>query len=594
MELKRGFWFSTLIILGVFSFSAMGELDSTRYIPVEQVKPGMEAYCLTVLEGTKIERFTAKVLSIVHNSEPGKSRILVLVDDDRFRHIGAVHGCSGSPVYIDGRMAGALAAGWDGSLDPLYLVTPIEDMLEVNKLPAGIEPVSMKIDFASLLNPEKINQQYTQYLQSHYTENKINLPLAVSFPVSVCSQMGPEMQALGLVPISSASGMDSSRTSQAGEFSSFSPGGVLAIPLCSGDLSLAATGTVTEVDGDKVYGFGHSFLGYGQVNMPIASGYVHSVVASRMMSFKFSSPGPPIGTLTFDRNSAVAGLIGQVPSQIPLKIRMNRFDDLQQREYNCQLAINRVLTPLILRMAVLASGETYGPFPPEHHLNYEIKMNLKDHVPIHFSNVSSGRGMLYPSSEASLLLMTMMLNQFEPVEVTSIEVAATVEPKLSAAEVREVRLSGLKVKAGQTITAQVTLEAHRRRHTVHEISLKIPETLPPGTYPLQLLSRDEYISFLQKAAMHRFTPDNVDSMLQTLRQLMSIPRNRLYAVLSLPAGGIIFHGKELPDLPNSHMLLLQDTRRMMPKTLFKRWTQSSIDLDMVPSGALTIPLTVEP
>ena len=122
---------SGLALVSLSACVAGAKLDRTRYIGLDEVRTDMEAYCLTVLKGNNIERFPLKILSIVRNFRPKRDAILVVGTDERFIHAGPIHGCSGSPVYIDGRLAGALAAGWDGSKDPLYLVTPIEEMLRI-------------------------------------------------------------------------------------------------------------------------------------------------------------------------------------------------------------------------------------------------------------------------------------------------------------------------------------------------------------------------------------------------------------------------------------------------------------------------------
>ena len=133
---------SVLVLVSLSATVAGAELDTSRYIGLDEVRTDMEAYCLTVFKGNDIEKFPLKILSIVRNFQPGRDAILVVGTDERFIHAGTVHGCSGSPVYIDGRMAGALAAGWDGSKDPLYLVTPIEDMLRIGTAGSrkGAEP----------------------------------------------------------------------------------------------------------------------------------------------------------------------------------------------------------------------------------------------------------------------------------------------------------------------------------------------------------------------------------------------------------------------------------------------------------------------
>ena len=148
-------------------------------ISLDEVRPDMDAYCLTVFSGSKVEKFPLKVLSVVRNQRPGQDMILVLGTDERFNQAGAVHGCSGSPVYIDGRLAGALAAGWDGSLDSLYLVRPIKDMLEVGTAQGTKVSASTTaaFDFSQPLDLEVYYRQYMERLQERRTDNDLLLPL---------------------------------------------------------------------------------------------------------------------------------------------------------------------------------------------------------------------------------------------------------------------------------------------------------------------------------------------------------------------------------------------------------------------------------
>ena len=156
---------SSLIVLLTLALtlSAVGfSLDASKYIGIDEIHPDMEAYCLSVFSGTEIEKFGLKILSVVRGAKPGQDMILVLGTDERFQHSSAVHGCSGSSVFIDGRLAGALAAGWDGSLDALYLVRPIKDMLEVGSVESSISANNMRVsvfDFSQPLNLESYYQQ---------------------------------------------------------------------------------------------------------------------------------------------------------------------------------------------------------------------------------------------------------------------------------------------------------------------------------------------------------------------------------------------------------------------------------------------------
>jgi hypothetical protein len=257
-------------------------LDKDKYISVDEIKRGMDAYCLTVLAGTEPKKYPLKVVSVIHNMQPGQNRILVMGTDEAFKHIGPVQGCSGSPVYIDGRMAGALSAGWAFSTDPLYAVTPIKDMLRVGSVAdskisavaanSSIFDFSKPIDLTSASKRVFSSLGRSQMAAGGFTA--LPCPLVTSFSPEVCQSLAVDLKGTGLVPLAGG-GSNSSADSD-----EYVPGGVLSIPLVSGDIAMAAVGTVTEVVGNKVYGFGHSFLGQGAVDLPMSAGMVHTVVSN--------------------------------------------------------------------------------------------------------------------------------------------------------------------------------------------------------------------------------------------------------------------------------------------------------------------------
>ena len=256
-----------------------GVWDPTKYISIDEIRPKMEAYCLTTYKGTEIEKFGLEVLSVVRNVMPGRDAILVQGTDERFIHTGPVWGCSGSPVYIDGRLAGALAFSYYFSKDPLYRVTPIKDILRVGHQrntvrkprPAGTtrdvwEPAfafdfSMPIDFAEINRQITTSRLPAKNIQGGLTF--LPCPLITSgLPAEVCEQLNASVEPFGLVAVPGIAGTGTSSAVKSvwqPNDVQLSPGACLVVPLVSGDITIAAIGTVTEVAGDKVYGFGHEF-----------------------------------------------------------------------------------------------------------------------------------------------------------------------------------------------------------------------------------------------------------------------------------------------------------------------------------------------
>ncbi|MCE5187230.1 MAG: hypothetical protein LLF76_14000 [Planctomycetaceae bacterium] len=565
-------------------------------IPVDEVRMDMEAYCLTVFSGTKVEKFPLKIVSVVKNHRPGQDMILVVGDDERFNHASAIHGCSGSPVYIDGRLAGALAAGWDGSVDALYLVRPIKDMLDVGTVESvaqmgrGASAGSvLNYDFNQPLDLAAYYQQSMERLAQRGRAAEMMLPLSGSISADVSTQFGPALRGMGLMPVGGAS-----MPAGAVELNeTFEPGGVLSLVLCGGDISLAATGTVTAVTGSQIFGFGHSFNGEGAVNLPIAAGLVHTVVASRDSSFKFASPGQVIGTLLHDQTCAVRGVIGQQPQTIPLKIGVDYYNDPQDRVYNCFLAQDRTLTPMILQVALTGAGEMQGTLPFEHTVRYSGNISLNGLGPIHIDNVSSGQNLSDVVMDTYSAVGLLMNNPFEEAKIDSIEVKMTVEPRNMAASIWSVNVSNTRVRPGQTIHATVAMKSYRSLEETVSMDFDVPQNLSPGKYVLQILGAQQYQAFVSKMAPQRFRAFDMSTLKSGLSDLFQYRRDRLYAVMAVPSTGIVLRQHELSNLPGTKMLLMQDAKRLEPLEPYRGWAESRLSIDRIVQGAAQVELTVE-
>lgn len=597
-----GFFFKFRAFLPVFAvFSLIGVLcaaetgHDNRYISVDEITTEMDAYCLTVFEGTKVEKFPLKVLSVVRNHRPGQDMILVIGNDERFNHSTAVHGCSGSPVYIDGRLAGALAAGWDASLDALYLVRPIQDMLSVGtgnertqRQPATSGSV-LSYDFNQPLDLAAYYEESMARLATRSGESHLLLPLSGSLAGSLSRSVAPALKGMGLMPVAGEfMPLGTAETTEA-----FEAGGILSLVLCGGDISLAATGTVTEVIGDQIYGFGHSFNGEGAVNLPIAAGYVHTVVASRDSSFKFASAGPVIGTLLHDQTSAVRGVIGQKPNTIPMRIDVDSYNDPKNRVYDCFLAQDRTLTPMILQVALTGAGEMQGTLPYEHTVRYSGSIGLNGGQALRIDNVSSGQNLSDVVMDTYSAVGLLMNNPFEEARIESIDVKMTIEPKNMAASIWSVNVSNTRVRPGQTVSADIALKSYRTLEERVTMDFTVPDNLPAGKYMLQIMGAQQYQAFVTKMAPQRFRAFDMGSLRSGLSDLLAYRRDRLYAVMAVPSTGLVIRRHELSNLPPTKMLLMQDAKRLEPLEPYRGWAENSKPVDKIVQGTAQIELTVE-
>jgi hypothetical protein len=567
--------------------------DSKRYIRVDEVRKDMPAYCLTVLEGEKTEKFDLKVLSILKNVMPGRDLILVVGTDERFKHIGSVHGCSGSPVYIDGRKAGALSAGWDGALDPLYMVTPIEYMLAIDqdsaqtntKAASSLQTMSC-VETSTPLDIHAIRQKAEEMVEKSFPSGT-QLPLATNLSARVCQKISDTFKPVGLVPLQAGADMGTSSNA------AIEPGGVLALPVCSGDIRMAVVGTATEVVGDKVYAFGHAFTGTGAIELPMSAGTVHTVVATRDASFKLASAGPIVGTLRFDSAVGVIGQIGQTPALIDLEVKVKRFDDPQDKTFQCKIARNKVLTPLILRAAIMGAALNQGELPPEHTVRYHCDMTLENGYAMHFGDVSSGASVQEPAMNLFALTAALMNNPFQSLPPRKINLTIDIQPENRAAVLWEARVSNTVVKPGDTVRVCIAVKEFRSEPKEFWVNVPIPSNCPEGKYALQICGIEAYQNFLLKTAPQRFMVTDAKSLLEGLEKILNIPGDRIYVCMPLTPSGIAIRNTELADLPPSKAALLTESKRLLPTIPFQKFIETSVPTGLVLSGTATVELTID-
>jgi hypothetical protein len=605
------FRFFTVVVLTCM-LSATGQArelegvwDPARYIGLDEIKPGMEAYCLTEYGIEGIEKFSMKVVDVVRNINPStgpgsKDAILVKGTDERFIHTGPVAGCSGSPVYIDGRLAGALAFTWTYTTEPLYGATPIAEMLAVGR--AGVsEKSSMQpglvFDYTVPINFTEIERQSSTSVfkienRKSQIANHLPCPLITSgLPAEVCEQLSDAVEPFGFMVVAGPSSIGT--VVEKGESAGLVPGAYIAVPFVSGDITMSTYGTVTDVVGDKVYAFGHFLLGYGQIELPLARAKVHTVVSSIASSFKLGSVAETIGALTTDEAAGVIGQLGLDAKTIPLTIRVDRYNDTEKRLYNCRLVNNRVLSPFYLRMAVAGAALQLGDLPPEHMIEYNVEIGLKDADSITFENVSSGLGLNEMAAECYSAVGLLMNNPYGRVDIESIDCEIRMAPKSIISHIWSAELSDSQVKAGQSIEITAVLESVLAGKKQYQWSMEIPETLAPGKYELTICGYRDYEQFLVKSVPHKFVAQSLPGLIEALNNSLQIDRDKLYCLLTLPPGGVIIETAELPDLPATKALLMQDTKRALRVRPYSHWLEKNLKTGSIVTDKKILQITVE-
>ena len=322
----------------------------------------MRGYGLSDLgDGQGIQRFDVEILGLLRRYAPRQDLILARISGAGLEHRGVIAGMSGSPIYVDGKLIGALAYGWPFSKDPICGITPIQSMLDIRQAPAA-PPVPIGGSSGSAVSTAELLSAFASHsfrdqfdrllapLRAPGNESLAALPLPVSFSgsTSTGSLFSRLTEAAGWMTAPAGAGAPSA---SAAPPSPLKPGSAVSTVLLSGDMVLAANGTVTWVEGDSVLAFGHPFLSMGPVQMPMAESEVLTILPSLYRSFKFSGSGAVLGAVTQDRSTGILGTFGSRATMVPVTVRI-ASEDLPTQTFRFEAVHNSMLTPILTAIAI--------------------------------------------------------------------------------------------------------------------------------------------------------------------------------------------------------------------------------------------------
>ncbi len=351
-----------LISISALLFVSAGPTFAQGFFQLKDVRPGQHGIGRTVFHGNRIEEFQVEILGVLENLTPKQSIVLAKLSGGPLEETGVMQGMSGSPVYIDGKLLGAVALGFPFSKQPIAGIQPIEQMIADSEPPrrpvvargnnAGSSHVN-GTTFPVLVASEKNPVRRPVAVESRFgTLTEISTPLSLAgFDPRTIQAFAPEFRKLGLdVQEGVASGSPSSQALTG----TVQPGSMISVGLLTGDMTISADGTVTYVDGKRVYAFGHRFLDAGSIDLPFARADVVALLPTLNSSFKLSSPREWVGSITSDRSSAIAGEIGRPARTVPLAISV-RSNETSVHDYHFRVISDRLLTPFITQTALSAA-----------------------------------------------------------------------------------------------------------------------------------------------------------------------------------------------------------------------------------------------
>lgn len=525
------------------------------------VRPGMTGEALTVFRGTKPETFKVRVVSIIRNFLPKQDVILVRAEDPRVEFTGIAAGMSGSPVFIEGKLAGAVAYAWSFSKEPLAGVTPIETMLAERQRPRR---GASDMFFAQAdTRPASLDEPRLQ---------QVALPLSVSgISNAALGDLTEQLKPFGMVPVRAGGGGGSGRLPGV-TADKLALGAPVGVQLVRGDMSAVAMGTLTYVQDDTVIAFGHPMFGVGEVNLPMVLGEVHTFIPSLATSFKMASPVAEIGAVVQDRPSCIIGDLTKRATMVPVEVLVTAPDS-EGRTFRAEVARNRRLTPILTSMVVTSAVADAEPDIADMAVavisRLDIRgygsLELRDHL---FSNEGVSPRLL-SSSRGLRALTDLMANPFEPAIIDRVDVDVRIEFRRDVAEIVGVALPGDLVRAGDTMPLRVTLRPYAGPEYTETVPVKIPRRLAGESVRVEVAS-----GTLVKPDTPK--PESLRGFIDNLRSFYT--NTDIVVSLSTPDDGASLRGRLIPTLPQSALDTLRpgnQTRRADSYRVAERTVVSS-------------------
>jgi hypothetical protein len=564
--------------------SAYAAPKSDAYWRVEDIRSGMKGVGRTVVKGTKIETFQAEVLGVLHNTSPGRDLVICRLSGLNLDKTGVIAGMSGSPVYIDNKLVGAVAYAWPYGKEPIAGITPFcqmdgfveaferRDSIRANK-PTRVglrQPLVIDgREFASVTVSEGFEEARASTGDGLWMM-PLRTPLsAAGFTESSLKLLHEQCGRFGLIPVQG--GAAPARIADEEKDTPLQPGSSLAISLIRGDFDLSGIGTVTHIEGKRVYGWGHPFLSLGACEFPLMSGYIITVYPRQTVSFKMGAPLKQLGVINADVSTCIAGWLDREADMLPLRMSVALDADSTARTFNVEIARQRALMPALVLTALSNSIDMQGELPEEMTANLEARIDIEGHGPIvikdTFSGLNSNRAPQTMYGQVGAVVNLLMHNSFQPVRLRRIECRTQIRPGRRTAEIESVELSSDTFEPGETVRATVFLRPYKGVCQRVPLSLALPSDLPEGPYTA-VIGDDLLNARLTLRDNPTLTnPSNLDQVFEAVRVQTSIQRTNLVMRLPLPRSGVAVNGKALPNLPPSMVQILGNSRRSGAQTL---------------------------
>jgi len=527
-------------------------LAATDIMKLAEIRVGMEGEGKTIFKGSTIESFKFKVLGILDKFVSDKNLIIAELFAPELNEGGVIAGMSGSPAYIDGRLIGSVSYGLSNfSKKPIAGITPIEDILKISTYGgpvANVEISDIKIDFS------KENVKSVAAAIQNELVSRMNFSPARQFaPIKLfassrgfCPEAVQFLQGV-FVPLQSIGiGKDADKQKMNSDMFTVRPADAVAIPLIRGDASYAATGTVTHVDGKKVYVFGHPFFNLGTVDFPLHRAEIISVVPSYDSSFKLAATRNMVGAVQQDRFSGVQGELGKTPYMIPLKIFLKN----RNRNFNLEVVNHPLLTPSLtyisLLNALLAEFQEFG----YQSIAVSGKIFIENEENVVLNDLFSGATAFDEFSTLIMAINYYLLNNKEKaIKIQKMDFEISGRETIKKADLENVLIDKNSYLPEELIDINMKLKNEKGERFEEKITIKAPNLKPGSVFYLMVADAGEVTDFDAKIIKTTYFPNKLSALIRAVNNIRR--NNRIYLKIFVPAQGVFIKGFEYSYLPSS-------------------------------------------
>lgn len=553
-------------------------------MPVEELRPGMVGVGRTVFEGSTLQEFTVQILGVLRNVQgPKRDLILARLEGGPLASTGVAQGMSGSPVYVDGRLIGAVSYSIGAfSKEPIAGITPIAEMKEAVAVSrarplqqAALELPITRESLAGALNAtyarlapfasrpadvQGIGIPAAAGAQLGAMMRPISTPLLLGgFEPAIADLLAGAFRDSGFSPIVTGTGTGAADLQ--GPSGPLREGDAIGVSLIGGDLAMGATGTVTHIDGDRVYAFGHPFYNLGPTEFPLTRAHVYTLLPSLMSSFKISSLGETIGTMQQDRATAIAGTLGRGPSLVPMTITLQSARDGAApvtRTVQLQLVNDQLFTPLL---AYVAMFNTLGAYERQYGaatLTVKSRTRLKGHGDLTLEDVYALDNPILGAATAVAGPLTMMLgNNIAAVTIEGLDVTVSATETPRTATIERVWLDDVRPRAGRTVALKVLTRSYRGEETIATVPLEIPANAPREV--TVLVSDGRQLNAVEQRELRgALRPHTIAQLVKVFNDTRR--NNRIYVRLMTGRAGAVVNGEAMTALPPSVLSVLEADR----------------------------------